>query len=114
MRKFCLGFEKEGRDKHTLKYVLDASVVLKWILPEETYQENSITKSNLSNRDNSSLYPLIYSTRNRERLMAGRETKPNSTNGCSSRPRFFAERRVESSRIVLDRGFSGFSDSMQN
>ncbi|MGO8805417.1 MAG: type II toxin-antitoxin system VapC family toxin [Candidatus Bathyarchaeia archaeon] len=41
MRKFCLGFEKEGRDKHTLKYVLDASVVLKWILPDETYQENS-------------------------------------------------------------------------
>jgi len=41
MKKSLVGFNKVGREKRTLNYIIDASVVLKWVLPDETYQENA-------------------------------------------------------------------------
>jgi predicted nucleic acid-binding protein len=41
MKKSLVGFNKVGREKPTLNYIIDASVVLKWVLPDEKYQENA-------------------------------------------------------------------------
>ena len=41
MKKSWVGFEKAGRESNTLNCIIDASVVLKWVLPDEIYQENA-------------------------------------------------------------------------
>lgn len=41
MRKSWTGFEKAGRESCTLNCIVDASVALKWVLPDEAYQNFS-------------------------------------------------------------------------
>jgi predicted nucleic acid-binding protein len=41
MKKSLVGFNKAGREKPTPNYIIDASVVLKWVLPDEKYQEKA-------------------------------------------------------------------------
>lgn len=36
------GFERIGRDNNTPRYVVDASVIAKWVLPGEPYQEKAL------------------------------------------------------------------------
>ncbi|KPV64086.1 MAG: Ribonuclease VapC3 [Candidatus Bathyarchaeota archaeon BA2] len=36
------GSEKTGRDKNTPQYVVDASVIAKWVLPGEPFQEKAL------------------------------------------------------------------------
>ena len=41
LKKLYHGFEKTGSDKLTSLYVVDACVVVKWLLPDEPYDENA-------------------------------------------------------------------------
>lgn len=39
---WCRGLEKTGRGKTTPQYVVDASIIAKWVLPGEPFQEKAV------------------------------------------------------------------------